>query len=101
MRVWVVVAVVGAVTIGFKGAGPVVLGGRPLPPRLSRVVALLAPALLAALIAVQTFGAERRLVVDARLAGVGAAAVALALRVPLLGAVVLASVVTALVRAFA
>ena len=36
------------------------LGGRPLPARLDRVVALLAPALLAALVAINTFGERSR-----------------------------------------
>ena len=42
--------------IAIKGAGPVVLGGRPMPPRLIGVISLLAPALLAALVATLTFG---------------------------------------------
>ena len=41
--VWVVVAVVGAATVIFKSAGPVLLGGRDLPLRVRSVVALLAP----------------------------------------------------------
>ena len=45
---------------------------------------LLAPCLLAALVVGQTVADGRALVVDARVAGVAAAAVALALRAPLL-----------------
>ena len=97
---WTVVAVVGAATIAIKAVGPVLLGGRPLPPRLAAVVALLAPAVLAALVATQTVGGERELVVDERLAGVGAAAVALAARAPILVVVVVAAAVTAVLRAF-
>jgi branched chain amino acid efflux pump len=52
---WIVVALVGAGTIAIKAAGPVLLGGRPLPVRLGGVIELLAPALLGALVAVQTF----------------------------------------------
>jgi branched-subunit amino acid transport protein len=99
--VWLVVAVVGVATMAIKAAGPVVLGGRPLPPRVLGVVRLLAPALLAALVTVQTFGAGEELVVDERLVGVGAAAVALVLRAPLLVAVVIAAAATALVRLWA
>ena len=97
---WTVVAVVGAGTIAIKALGPVLLGGRPLPRRVAAVVALLAPAVLAALVATQAVGGERELVVDERLAGLGAAAVALAARAPILVVVVVAAAVTALLRAF-
>jgi branched-subunit amino acid transport protein len=96
---WWTVALVGAFTIAIKGAGPVLLGGRPLPPRAARVISLLAPALLAAFVAVNTFGDERSLVLDERALGVGAAAVAVALKAPPLIAVVVAALVTALARA--
>ena len=96
---WWTVALVGVFTIAIKGAGPVLLGGRPLPPRAARVISLLAPALLAAFVAVNTFGAERSLVLDERALGVGAAAVAVALKAPPLIAVVVAALVTALARA--
>jgi hypothetical protein len=95
---WLVVAIVGAGTIAIKAAGPVLLGGRPLPARLTGVVELLAPALLAALVAVQTFGSGEALVVDERVLGVAAAAIALWRKVPLLLVVVIAAAVTALAR---
>jgi branched-subunit amino acid transport protein len=96
---WWTVILVGAATVVIKGAGPVLLGGRPLPPRAARVIALLAPALLAALVAITTFGADRALVLDERALGVGAAGVAVALKAPPLIAVVVAAVVTAGARA--
>ena len=96
---WWTVALVGAATVVIKGAGPVLLGGRPLPPRLARVIALLAPALLAALVAINTFGAERALVLDERALGVGAAAVAIGFNAPPLVVVVVAAAVTAAARA--
>jgi branched-subunit amino acid transport protein len=92
------VLVVGAGTIALKGAGPVLLGGRRLPPAVAGPLSLLAPSLLAALVVTQTFADGRRLVLDARAAGVAAAAVAIALRAPLLVVVVVAAVATALVR---
>jgi branched-subunit amino acid transport protein len=95
---WTVVVVVSLVTIAIKGLGPMLLGGKPLPPRVSAVVALLAPALLAALVAVNTLGGDQELVVDARLPGVLAAAVAIKLRAPVLIVVVVAALVTAGVR---
>jgi branched-subunit amino acid transport protein len=100
MNVWLVVTVVGLGTIALKGLGPAVLGSRPLPPTVARLVELLAPTLLAALVVVQTLGADDGIVADARLLGVGAAAVAIALRAPLLVVVAVAAVTTALVRAF-
>jgi hypothetical protein len=54
--------------------------------------------LLAALVAVQTLGSGQELVVDARLAGVAAAAVTLVLRAPFLVVVMVAGVVAAGLR---
>jgi hypothetical protein len=98
---WIVVAAVGAATVAIKAAGPLLLGGRPLPPRVLAVVRLLAPALLAALVVTQTVVSANDLVLDARLVGVAVAAVALVLRAPLLVVVVLAAASTALIRALA
>jgi branched chain amino acid efflux pump len=96
---WIVVAVVSGATVVLKGLGPVVLGGRSLPPGLDGIVSMLAPALLAALVVTQAVGADRALVFDERLLGVGAAAVAIRLHAPLLAVVVLAAAVTAVARA--
>ena len=96
---WLVVVVVGAVTVALKATGPVLLGGRDLPPRLGDVVELLAPAVLAALIVTQAVGGDRALVLDERLAGLAAAAVALRLRAPVLLVVLVAAAVTAALRA--
>lgn len=98
MRVWLVVAVVGAATVCLKAAGPVLLGRRPLRGRSLSVVELLAPVMLVALVVTQTVGSGRSLVVDARLGGVAAAVVALRLRAPLIGAMAVAAVVTAVIR---
>lgn len=98
---WIVVAAVGAATIALKSVGPVLLGGRPLPAPLTGIVALLAPALLAALVVTQVVGGDEELVLDARLVGLGAAVVAILLRAPLLVVVVAAAAATAIVRAFA
>jgi branched-subunit amino acid transport protein len=97
--VWVVVVVVGIGTLSLKAVGPVVLGGRPLPSRVTDVVTLMGPALLAALVAIGTFGGDRRLVLDARVLGVVAAAVAIRLKAPVLLVVILAATVTAGARA--
>jgi branched chain amino acid efflux pump len=96
---WLVVTLVGAGTIATKAAGPVLLGGRPLPERLQALVVLLAPALLAALVAIDTFGNGRALTIDARVAGVAVAGLAAWRRAPALLVVVMAAAVTAAVRA--
>ena len=97
---WVVVGLVGGLTVAFKALGPVVLGGRPLPPALTGALALLAPAVLAALLVTQTFGAEGGLVLDERALGVGAAAVVALTwrRAPTLLVIALAAAVTAVAR---
>ena len=89
---WLVIAVVGAVTIAFKASGPVLLGKRELPPRVASVVEVLAPAMLAALVVTQTVGGDRELVIDERLAGVVAGGIAVWLRAPLLVVMVVAAV---------
>lgn len=93
------VVLVGLGTIAIKAAGPVAIGGRSLPPRVMGLVSALAPALLAALVATQVFGGDRELVVDERVLGIGVAGLLIVLRVPVLGVVVAAAVVTALARA--
>jgi len=95
---WLVVAAVGIGTILVKAAGPVLLGGRPLPARVQRVVALLAPALLAALVATAGLSSGQQIVVDARVIGLAAAGIALLLRAPVLLVVVVAAASSALAR---
>lgn len=96
--VWAIVVAVGIGTMVIKAAGPVLLGERPLSPRVRSVVALLAPALLAALVATATFGSGQELRLDARIIGVGVAAVALVLRAPVLLVVILAAASAATAR---
>lgn len=95
---WIVVAAVGVATVLLKAAGPVLLGRRPLPPRVQSVVDLLAPVMLTALVVTQTFGGDGEVTVDARVPGVGAAAIAIWRGVPIVVAMVIAGVVTGLVR---
>ena len=68
-------------------------------PIVRRVAALLPVVLLAALVGVQTFSTGSQVQVDARLAGVAAAVVALLLRAPFLVVVGVAAVVAAGLRA--
>jgi hypothetical protein len=96
--VWVTIAALALATAALKLAGPLALGGRPLPLRALGIVELLASALLAALVVVETFGNGRSLTFDARVLGVAFAAVLLAFRLPMVVVVLGAAAVTALAR---
>ena len=97
--VWLAIVVVGSATVLLKATGPVLLGGRDLPPQVNALVVLLAPAVLAALVVTQVVGGDEELVFDARLIGLGAAGIAIAVRAPLVVVVVIAAAATAGVRA--
>jgi uncharacterized membrane protein len=97
---WVAIVAVALANAAIKAVGPLLIGDRDLPPRMVAVIALLAPALLAALVVTETFGGNRSLVIDERAIGVAVAGLVLALRGPVLMAVALAAVATALARAF-
>lgn len=99
--VWVTIISLAVVTPVLKLLGPLLLGGRALPAVAMGIIELLASALLAALVVVETFGNGRSLTLDARALGVAFAALALARRAPVMVAVVGAAVVTALARALA
>jgi len=99
--VWVVIAVLALATAALKLAGPLALGGRPLRPELMNVVELLAAALLAALVIVETFGEGRALVLDARVLGAAFAVIAVLRRAPMIVVVVGAAAVTAVARLLA
>lgn len=80
------------------------VGGRHLAPPLERCLALVPAALLCALIVRDTFSTGRAFALDARaagVAGVAVAAVAAWRRLPLVVAMVLGAIVTALVRRWA
>ena len=96
---WLTIALVGVATVAIRAAGPALLAGRELPSGAAGLLDGLAPALLAALVATQTLGDGTALVLDERAAGVSVAGLALAVRAPLLVAVVLAAAATALLRA--
>jgi branched-subunit amino acid transport protein len=95
---WITVVATGVGTIVLKAVGPVGVAGRELPARVSQLLAMVGPAILAALVVTETFAHGRSLVVDARLAGVGAGAVAILLRAPLWAVIVAGGVATAAAR---
>jgi uncharacterized membrane protein len=100
VTLWTAVLAASALAFALKYLGYVVPARWLAGPRVSRVTSALPIALLAALVAVQTLTGEGgALVLDARLAAVAVALVALALRAPFLLVVVLAAGVAALLRA--
>jgi branched-subunit amino acid transport protein len=96
---WWTVLALGAGAYACKAIGLVMLGGRPLPAPLQSCLTLIPPAMLGALIVTNTFAVGQTLVIDARAAGVAAAAIATWRRVPFPLIILLASAVTAIVRA--
>lgn len=101
MTVWLALGVTAAGCYLVKLLGLSVPGGILERPVVRRLAVLLPVALLAALTVLQTFGDdERRLLLDARAAGLGSAAVALLLRAPFLLVIAVAVAVTAGVRAW-
>ncbi|MFB9378713.1 AzlD domain-containing protein [Kineococcus gynurae] len=99
MSTWVAVLLAAAIAFATKFLGHLVPAAWLAGERVTRCAALLPAALLAALVAVQTVSDGPQLVLDARVVGLGVAAVALALRAPFLLVLVLAAGATAVVRA--
>lgn len=97
---WITIIVVALISAAIRAFGPILVGGRELPPRANAVIVLMVPSLLTALVVTQTFGEDGRLILDEKAVGVAVAAVALALRAQVLLAVALAVVATALARTF-
>ncbi|MGL5816340.1 MAG: AzlD domain-containing protein [Phycicoccus sp.] len=97
--VWVVIGLLAVVTMVLKAVGPWALAERDLPPDVRSVLTDMVPAVLAALVVVDTVVRGGTVEVDARTVGVAVAAVAVWLRAPLLLAVAVAVLVTALGRA--
>jgi branched-subunit amino acid transport protein len=96
---WSLIAGCAAVTFAIKAAGPIALGGRELPPWFSRVVALLAPALLSALVVTQALADGDELSVAGDTAGVAAAGLLLWRGASIVVGVLVAAAVTAGLRA--
>lgn len=91
---WTVLLALGVVSYVLKAAGPLLAGGRQLGPQVRQSLDLVALPLLAALILVQTLDGGHRLVIDARVPALAAAAVLAWRRAPFL-MVVLAAAGTA------
>ncbi len=98
MNAWGVIAGCAAVTAAIKAAGPIALGGRALPGWFTSIVGLLTPALLVALVITSTFAHGHQLAVGANAAGVAVAGVVFLRGGSVLVGVLVAAVVTALLR---
>jgi len=99
--VWITIAALAVGTFATKAAGTLVLGTREPNERALSVTALVAPALLAALVVYETLSDHGEgITLDARSAGLAAAVLAIAARIPMLGVMLIAAGVTAGVRAF-
>lgn len=96
---WAAVLAIAAGSFAFKAAGMFGLGRLMKGTTMRAIGTLLPPALLAALVGVQTFTSGTDLTIDARAAGVIVGGLAVWRRAPFWVVVVLAATVTAGVRA--
>ena len=87
------------ITAGIKATGPVALGGRDLPLWFSGVVAMMAPALFAALVVTQALADGRHWAVGADTVGVALSGIAAWRGASVIVVVTIAAVTTALLRA--
>ena len=97
---WTLIATLAVATIALKSLGPLMTGGRTLPPRVALVIAAMPAALLAALVVTSTLTDENGdLTAGADAVGVVVGGAAVWRTGNVLLAVVVAPAVTALLRA--
>lgn len=89
----------GAATLAFKLVGPIAAGRIALPPVLAQAAELLPTALIAGLVVTQTFDTIDGSALDAKVLGVLAAALAVALRAPFAVVVLVGAGTAAVLRA--
>lgn len=95
---WAALLVAAAACYGLKLAGVSLPQSLLQDARVQRTVPLVPVALLAALVATQTFSSGTHLVLDVRAAALGVAVVAVLLRAPFLVVVAAAAATAALLR---
>jgi branched-subunit amino acid transport protein len=95
----VLIGLCALVTFAIKALGPIALGQRELPGWFTDVIALMAPALLAALVVTAALADGDRLALGADTAGVAVAGAALWRGVNVVVGVAIAAAVTAGLRA--
>ena len=99
MSMWVALLIAAAIAFGLKLVGYLVPADLLAEPHVKRITAALPIALLAALVAIQTLtGPGGGWTLDARVAAVAVAVVALILRAPFIVVVVLGAATAALLR---
>ena len=96
---WALVGGCAAVTFAIKAAGPVALGGRELPDWFGRIVTMLAPALLTALVVTNALADGDEIAIGADTAGVATGGLVFARSGSIVACVVIAAGVTAGLRA--
>ncbi|MFV0633195.1 AzlD domain-containing protein [Demequina sp.] len=96
---WVAIIAAGVLAWATKFAGHAVPESWLEHPRVHRIAAYVTVALLAALVAVQTFASGQAVVLDARVAAVAVAAVLLWRRAPFIVVVAAAAIIAAGLRA--
>ena len=93
------IAACALITAAIKATGPVALGGRELPDWFTSIVAMMGPALFAALVVSQALADGRHWALGADTAGIAVAAVAAWRGASVIVVVFVAAVTTALLRA--
>jgi len=96
--IWAGVLVASVACYGLKLAGLSLPQARLQDPRIQRTVPLIPVALLAGLVAIQTFSTGQHLVFDVRAASLVVAIVAVVLRAPFLVVVIAGAATAALLR---
>jgi len=97
---WGFIFALAGISYGFKLLGSVIIGQRVMPPVLERCLLLIPAALLAGLIAKDTFTVGQTIGIDARAAGLAVAAIATWKKLPFAVIIVLGVGTTALLRLF-
>ena len=98
MLTWGVVAVLAIGVYGQRVLGMALIEPKSIGDRSRRVLAMVPLSVLCAVTALQTFSSQNELVIDARVAGIAAAALLAWKRAPMFLVVVVAAAVTAGVR---
>jgi len=99
VTIWWTILGLAVTTVAIKALGPLVFGGREPHPAFLRVVAMMAPALLAALVVTSALADGRQVGIGADTVGVLAGGVLLWRGRSVVLAVLVAVVVTATLRA--
>ena len=97
---WTFVLVLSACAYGLKLLGAVIIGQREMPLVVQRCLLLIPAALLAGLIAKDTFTTGQNYAIDARAAGLAVAVLATWRKLPFVVVIVAGVGTTALIRVF-